>query len=393
MALRKSSSVVAAYKKGLPAIASAVSAGTSTAQQFRGIRMLPRCFFPLATFCVMLCCCGIWHCSLHQDSDFGGSYESHFFLHSRTRLPEAKVERSRQEMGFTPKSQTLRPSKPTRIPKQLVLTAKAGSMDRMPPLVKANVMKTLTLNPQFTVRWLGDKDCRAYLWANFSETQLPVFFDQEQRGSYRSDICRAAVLAHEGGFYTDIDVEMKLPFEDLVDNATTFVSAYCEDRAVLNALIGAVPGSAVMKEVLQQIMLWYQGQGPDEEQDGTTSEWMGPVTTLRALRAVGMRDCLGQDMSPFGELQFPRGDEVLRMLWERPINCYPVPGEDCSPGREASDFPGVQFGIYLPVDPHTLVAWPRFEGCKEWGCGTGGWDEEMPPKASMLSWMAGQLAS
>ena len=26
------------------------------------------------------------------------------------------------------------------------------------------------------------------------------------RGSYRSDVCRAAVLAREGGFYTDLDV-------------------------------------------------------------------------------------------------------------------------------------------------------------------------------------------
>lgn len=26
------------------------------------------------------------------------------------------------------------------------------------------------------------------------------------RGSYRSDVCRAAILAKEGGFYTDLDV-------------------------------------------------------------------------------------------------------------------------------------------------------------------------------------------
>lgn len=28
----------------------------------------------------------------------------------------------------------------------------------------------------------------------------------DARGSYRSDVCRAAVLAREGGFYTDLDV-------------------------------------------------------------------------------------------------------------------------------------------------------------------------------------------
>merc|ERR1719487_804090 len=76
-------------------------------------------------------------------------------------------------------------------------------------------------------RWLGDKACHDYIITHYDE-ELAGFFDRAHPGNYRGDICRAAVLYREGGFYADVDVELKVPLTELVDAETTFMSVYSE---------------------------------------------------------------------------------------------------------------------------------------------------------------------
>ncbi|CAK8992213.1 Uncharacterized protein SCF082_LOCUS2998 [Durusdinium trenchii] len=176
--------------------------------------------------------------------------------------------------------------KETRIPQQLVLTSKDGSINSLPVAVQRNVRHTMALNPWVKVRFLGDQDCERYLLQHFNHTQLPLFFNQETRGSYRSDVCRAAVLAREGGFYTDLDVEMKWKFEDLAGNATTFLASWTEDGSVLNAMMGCTANSSFMLEVIEQLLRFYKGE--PVERYGSTSEWMGPVTALAGLKMMNI---------------------------------------------------------------------------------------------------------
>lgn len=273
-------------------------------------------------------------------------------------------------------------AKETRIPQQLILTSKDGLMANLPLAVQRNVRHTMALNPWVWVRWFGDEDCKRYLLQYFNDTELPHFFSQEQRGSYRSDVCRAAVLVREGGFYTDLDVEMKWKFEDLAGNMTTFLASYSEDGSVLNAMMGCVANSSVVKEILQQLLRFYRGEAV--ERCGTTSEWMGPVTALAGLKAVANRDCPDQGLQPWRGAEILCGPHVFRMFEERQLPCWLPEDPDCPGSRYTSDFPGVKYGIYVPSGP--LVAWPRFANCSEWGCLTGGWPSETPTQEVNSLW-------
>jgi len=175
----------------------------------------------------------------------------------------------------------------------------------------------------------------------------------------------------------------------LVDVNTSFVSAFTEDQALLNAFLAAEPSSPVMLQVVEEIRGWYSGKASHMDK-GTTSEWMGPVTMLRALRAVVKRECPGKQMHPEGVLQWYCGSQAFRLYEEQPLNCWGPATEECPQQRAESEFDGVRFGIFAPgVDwvDRRLVAWPRFADCGEWGCAAGGWDQSpaataLPPLSS-----------
>ena len=54
-----------------------------------------------------------------------------------------------------------------------------------------------------------------YVRQHFDD-DLAEIYNAEHAGQFRGDICRAAVLAQEGGFYADLDLEPAVPFRSLV---------------------------------------------------------------------------------------------------------------------------------------------------------------------------------
>merc|ERR1719291_1333522 len=151
------------------------------------------------------------------------------------------------------------------------MTAKHGSLEEMPAAVQENVRRTLALNPEMRPRWLGDEACGDFIRANCGGGLLSAFLG-ERRGSFRGDICRTAVLALEGGFYVDLDVQMRVPFSQMVDNATTFMAVKSPKGDVLNALFAAERGSEVMRAVVAALEAWYGWLRPKRHYSGV----MGP---------------------------------------------------------------------------------------------------------------------
>jgi len=263
---------------------------------------------------------------------------------------------------------------PLRIPRQLVLTAKAANLASLPPPVQRNIRRTLALSPGIRLRFLGDADCKAYIHAHF-DSELQQIFAEEIRGSFRGDICRACVLAREGGFYLDLDVQLHVPLERLVDGNTTFAAAFTEDAAILNAIMAAAPENEVMVEALRQIRAWYRYEVSHEDAY-TPSQWLGPVTMLRALREVARKACNANGRSLQRQtLQWDCGNHAFRLYEEHSLDCFSNTTEECPSTRAFSEFAGVKFGIFTPWPDHRVVAWPRFEECSDWGCSAGGWDE------------------
>lgn len=269
-----------------------------------------------------------------------------------------------------------------KVPLQLVLTSKLAEAKGLPSGVRSNIIHTLSMDPQMRLRWLDDAACVEYLEKHF-RAEYANMLRNERRGSFRGDICRAAVLYREGGFYTDLDLQLRLPLTQVVDKKTTFMSCFTADNAVLNAIVAAAPRSLVMKETLRELQLWYnsgiQKRNDEQGADGvtlTTSEWMGPLTMLRGLKNAMNKECSGKHFDS-GQLRITCGKQELQMYREAELMCN-EPSDECPQSRMNSEFFGNKFGIFeLNNNDGTrrIVGWPRFDGCQDWGCHSGGWDE------------------
>jgi len=268
------------------------------------------------------------------------------------------------------------------VPYQLVLTAKNPNSRGLPAGVRTNIIHTLSMDHQMRIRWLDDAACLEYMTQHFKEEYVNMF-RQERRGSFKGDICRAAVLYREGGFYSDLDLELKIPFTQVIGKKTTFMSCFTADGAILNALIAAAPRTPVMRETLKELRKWYADEAPhnaDPSKDEGTSEWMGPLTMLRGLKAAMGSECkdkIGSLMNVDSDPKLSCGKQEFMLYREAELNCdYDKPTEECSEARRDSPFMGVRFGLFeQPLSKRRVIGWPRFEGCLDWGCHSGGWDE------------------
>ncbi|CAK0845339.1 unnamed protein product [Prorocentrum cordatum] len=275
-----------------------------------------------------------------------------------------------------------------RIPWQLVMTAKQGSIDELPPELRDNVRNTLHLNPNLRVRFLNDTGCSDFIASNFG-SELHSAYVNEKYGAYRGDICRAAVVALEGGFYADLDMQFRVPFSEMVDDNTTFMSSFAQDCEILNAVFAAERGSKVMQHVVQAIKGWYIG---NEHISGL----MGPVTMMHGLQKVVQDECPGVNI----KRESSHGPEVqcgphqsFQLYREQHFKCKSGMGNDrryleahpeCTPARIANNYLGAHYGIFRPTEGKVrgpLLAWSRFDTCKESGCEQAGRREAAPPAA------------
>jgi len=95
--------------------------------------------------------------------------------------------------------------------------------------------------------FLNDIECRALIQK--VEPGLVVHFDQERKGEYKSDMCRAAALYLKGGYYFDID--MRVLEAVLLDPNITFASVKMRDGKFFQSFMASEPGSPILKESLR----------------------------------------------------------------------------------------------------------------------------------------------
>jgi mannosyltransferase OCH1-like enzyme len=255
-----------------------------------------------------------------------------------------------------------------RIPRVLLLMGNENSIDELHTSVRANVQKAIELNNDLQLRWLSDAACNEYLEQHV-ELGLLEAFRSEKRGSFRGDICRAAVLSVEGGFYQDVDVELRVPFRDLISNSTSFLTLWEADgNALLNAVIAVEPRSALMTRTVEQIKEWYA-----DPLSRPSGDWMGPATLTQAVKEVLKQDCPSVDLMQTRDHRqhdLSCGSHQLRVYQEQKLSCdSSIPND-----RGCSPFDGLRFGFFGGTDSESLIGWPRFADCASFGCGGGGWD-------------------
>ena len=204
------------------------------------------------------------------------------------------------------------PKIPPKIPHNIIFTYKHDILQtKEPKLFYDNVVNTRDAylsawnhDPAAHVYFLDDDGCRGYI--EQAEPKLLQYFDHEEQGMYKADICRIAVLTVLGGYYFDTDLKVVEPV--LLDDDTTFATvkeaikaASCtggcpKDPAILAAInaqvikahegnmfqafLAAEPGHPILKAALHFMMLHYEGK---KDSHGL----MGVSTLADAYKSVG----------------------------------------------------------------------------------------------------------
>lgn len=284
---------------------------------------------------------------------------------------DADIRANASGINFSVRVQNITP--------QLILTWKGSSMDELPPAVLRNVKKTIAQNPDLKVRWLGDDACLEYLESHY-DSEIADYFSHESVGMFRGDICRAAVLAREGGFYVDLDVQLLETLETLVEKDTTFMSVFGANHGgpevILNALMAAKPGNPIVIESIEQIRHLYRTW-----QKWPKEDWplVGPTSLFNALKKFAKQTCSSSQISSEVTPRWECGPEVLRMHKELLLLCslegmgaFEASDTSCPPARRQAIQQNGGAGYVIVGADGGIVGWPRFAECREDGCGAGG---------------------
>merc|ERR1719387_657842 len=320
----------------------------------------------------------------------------------------------------------------SKIPAKLFLCSKYPTINALPLTLRENVKRTMELNPAFPVTWFDDRACVEY-FQKLGDHELVGLFYRARAGKYRSDLCRAVYLFHEGGFYVDLDVEPRLPFLQMVDNKMTFMSAWeASGNGVLNALIGVQPHSIIMNYTVQD-MFTYKGDreitpkawyafmetSNDETMDEDAPGWPLTINELSPPQrnaANGtpwpeyadfdpMHDAslLESQMLEFGPATLGAGlkrffkecssgtetkrvidlrgcGENVRMYQEIDMddagqkqhldqNVLMLALSGDHRAKDSKKFHGLRYGLFYTGSPSFFAGYSRFSECKSWGCG------------------------
>jgi hypothetical protein len=262
--------------------------------------------------------------------------------------------------------------KPIRIPKKIFLT---GPFSNFSEVVRrrgsASLASWLGLSDDLSIHYFNDSSCGDYI-KDYYDDELLHYFKNESRGSFRGDICRTAILLRDGGFYIDLDMQLRVNLTELIDDSTTFMTARSAFDGCLNALIAAVPNSPVLNATLDHMRKWYRNE---------TAQTLplGPITLARGLQQVTNASC---PRSNWKEVltQFDCGESNIRLYSEVALtNCRAWGGLICPRRRSLSSFPGRRYGLFSMPESHLksnyeekFIGWSRAEDCYDWGCRVSG---------------------
>jgi hypothetical protein len=269
-----------------------------------------------------------------------------------------------------------------KIPRQVVLTGHFPSL-RDVFEKRRDLLASLGITPDLTVRYFNDHDCRRYL--SEKNPELVKYFDAETHGSYRGDMCRTSVLAQEGGFYIDLDMQLRTPLTNLVDDHTSFMTAISADSGCLNALMATVPNNPVLHHTLARMSEWYSNKT-------VGTGLLGPETLRYGVESVMNANCPWVSFS-HAYSQVDCGDQALRFFQERALFSGQLLGKCsmwgpiiCPDKRAMANSNILNFGLFdgnkdheeselWPTCEHVhrrekgMIGWSRYEDCDRQGCG------------------------
>jgi hypothetical protein len=237
----------------------------------------------------------------------------------------------------------LEPSKPFRgqaIPSQIYFNHKKSKvleLVRGTSGLRMNMQKIADMHPGCNVSFVDEEQCRSAIARAHSE-ELALWFDKENQWSYKSDMCRLAVLYQTGGYYFEGDFEVVTDVRHIVppgasistvmaltDGATPSIGL--DGRLdVFNNFLAAAPKHPVIKAAMDLTLGWYMKDEYADEHNGQRLMWWnhprrdGPCETIDPERChqvlpgpvflgKALRDWLKVDYLRVGHMDEGKGCE------------------------------------------------------------------------------------
>ncbi|KAL7569869.1 hypothetical protein ACA910_008536 [Epithemia clementina (nom. ined.)] len=129
------------------------------------------------------------------------------------------------------------------------------------------------------VWFLDDDECKNAI--ALVEPKLVEHFINEQDGSYKGDLCRAAALFLSGGYYFDVDMLVIQPV--LLKNSTKFSSSITTSSmdVFFNSFVAASPQNQIIYDSIQVMLRYYE-----QKQNFITSASMNRLNCEKILAAM-----------------------------------------------------------------------------------------------------------
>mmetsp|Transcript_35913 Transcript_35913/g.77993 ORF Transcript_35913/g.77993 Transcript_35913/m.77993 type:complete len:381 (-) Transcript_35913:2-1144(-) len=178
-----------------------------------------------------------------------------------------------------------------KIPHNIIFTFKHNILERKEPeIFYNNIINTRDVylsawnDPNARTVFLDNDGCREYI--SQAEPELVGYFDREETGMFKADICRVAVLYMIGGYYFDIDLgaleavklEPNCTFATVEEavKALNCQQGCPKDPEMLaviqeqlwkahegnffQAFLASAPGHPILRGALKYMLLHYQGK-------------------------------------------------------------------------------------------------------------------------------------
>jgi hypothetical protein len=144
-----------------------------------------------------------------------------------------------------------------KIPRRLIFVGKQNVFQSEDPyesfLSAGSTIKTLKsfwMQDEVNMWYLDEFTC--LLVINEVKAELVPLFRAEKNQARKDDMCRVAALYRSGGYYVDVDFQLKTLFNPADD--TTLVVARLEERGLSKRFMACAPQSSAMKGTLDKMV-------------------------------------------------------------------------------------------------------------------------------------------
>ena len=179
------------------------------------------------------------------------------------------------------------------IPKKIYFTYKNKLSDTFDiidndkwKLIKNNIAKISKMNPEFEIKYFSDDECYHYIKQYNDE--LANYFQSESHGAFKADIFRLVVLYFDGGYYLDVDLDMKLSIDQFINNRTLFTTVVSNNnKEIFQAFLGSIPKHPIIGINIQLMLDYYRGDLDLSAISVTISQienHLGPVLMSQAIK-------------------------------------------------------------------------------------------------------------